>query len=148
MKNVIEEKPISTGTAYGIFFVFFVIGVVSVFVPIYFFIDMFMQISTKQDQITLDKGIYFLFGGGAFFVLAGLGIFVTRLFKVSEKIEKFIVTLMIISIFLIFALPQIVHFSVANYLEEEGYQVCPEKSHRWLFVVTIVYTKSLPCNEE
>ena len=148
MKTVIEEKPISIGLAYSILFVFFVIGIISVFIPINFFIDMFMQISSRQEQITLDKGVYYLFGGGVFFVLMGLGIFVSKVFKVSEKVEKIIVALMIVSIFLIFALPQLVHVSVESYVENEGYQVCREKSHRWLFVVTIVYTKTIPCNKE
>ena len=148
MKIVLEEKPISIGTAYGILFVFFVMGVVSVFVPIDFFIEMFKQISTNQDQITLDKGVYYLFGGGAFFILMVFGLFITRVFKASENFEKFIVTLMIINIFLIFVLPQIVHFSVSTYLEGQGYQICREKSWRWLNVVKIVYVKELPCDKD
>lgn len=146
--NTDVNKSTSLYTIVGLLTFFTVLGVVLILVPVEFFKDLLTQITERSEEVVFDKGIYYMFGGGVFFLLLVLSFFLVKVLKVSENVEKIFVALIFISIILVFALPQIMHYSVGNYLENEGYRVCEEKSTRWLHAVTIVYTKTLPCSEE
>ncbi|HED16068.1 MAG TPA: DUF1240 domain-containing protein [Gammaproteobacteria bacterium] len=147
MNSQIKGQP-SPIKIYSILAAFAALGLVSIFVSINVFIDLLTQIFENRDQIVFDKGVYYLFGGGLFFVVVVLGFFMVKVLKVTDKIQKILVALMALSLVLTFALPQIIHISVENNLENKNYQICEEKSSRWLHAVTIVYTKTLPCAEE
>ncbi len=77
-----------------------------------------------------------------------IGVFMVKMFRLPDRFQKTLVTLMAVSFILVFTLPHIIHFYIANHMENTGYAICKEKSHRWLHAVTIVYTKTLPCAEE
>ncbi len=147
MNIQVETQP-STLKIYSILIVFASIGLVSIFISISSFIDLLSQIFHSREQIIFDKGAYYLFGGGLFFVLLVLGFFIVKKLKVSDKFQKIFVAIMALSLILTFTLPQIIHISVENNLENKNYQVCVEKSTQWLHAVTIVYTKKLPCTDE
>jgi len=147
MNTQVQDHP-SPLKIYSILAAFAALGLVSIFVSINVFIDLLTQIFENRDQIVFDKGVYYLFGGGLFFVVVVLGFFMVKVLRVTDKIQKILVALMALSLVLTFALPQIIHISVEKNLENKNYQICEEKSTRWLHAVTIVYTKTLPCEEE
>lgn len=133
---------------YSILTAFAALGFVSIFVSINVFVDLLTRISEDRQQIVFDKGVYYLFGGGLFFVLVVFGFFAVKVLKVSDRFQKSLVVFMALSIAVTFLLPHIIHTSVENNLVSKNYQICKEKSSRWLHAVTIVYTRTLPCAEE
>ena len=147
MNTQVQNHP-SPLKIYSILAAFAALGFVSIFVSINLFIDLLTQIFESREQIVFDKGVYYLFGGGLFFVLVVFGFFMVKVLKVSDRFQRIFVAIMALSLILTFALPQIIHFSVESNLENKNYQICEEKSTRWLHAVTIVYTKTLPCSEE
>ncbi len=134
----------------GITVIFSTIGIVTLYYVVNVLITLTTEISSLNELIAIDKGAYYLFGVGLIFIIFATGLIHTRIFKkeISNSNDKLYAYLLIGALALTFIIPQIIHFSAANHLENEGYQVCEEKSTRWLHVVTIVYTKTLPCAEE
>ena len=131
-------------------FIFSAIGIVALYYAVNVLIILTTEISNLNELITIDKGAYYLFGVSFIFIIFVIGLIHTRIFnkKISDSIDKLYTRLLIGALALTFIIPQIIHFSAAYYLENEDYQVCEEKSTQWLHVVTIVYTKTLPCSEE
>ena len=134
----------------GFIIAFSVMGFAALYYAVIVSIQMLTDIINQGAWITFEKGAFYLFGVGGGLLIIVFNIVYSGIFKkeLSDFIHVLLTRLLIGFVVLTFALPQIVHFSVANYLEDEGYLICREKSHRWLHVVTIVYTKNIPCNDE
>ena len=126
------------------------IGIVSWYYAGIVLIQVVSDISTQSELITFEKTAFYLFGAGLTSLVFAIGLFYSKVLKIkiSDKLHVLLTRILIGGLVFMFAVPQIVHLSVSNYLEDEGYQICREKSHRWLFVVTIVYTKNIPCGDE
>lgn len=126
------------------------IGLVSLYYAGIVLIQIVSEISSHSEFITFEKTAFYLFGAGLTSLVFAIGLIYSKVFNIelSDKLHVLLTRLIIGGLVLMFALPQIAHFTVSTYMEDKGYQICREKSHRWLHVVTIVYTKTLPCNDE
>ena len=142
-----EEKPISMTSAYAILLVFLLLGIVFVIVPINFFIDMLGEINAQAQFVYFYKGAYYLFGGGLVLLLIVLGLAIPKIVNksMSPGFGKIYITAFIGSFVLVFILPNIIYYIVDDYLLENKYLVCEEKSTQWLHNKTIVYSTKSPC---
>ena len=149
MEVTSEPKP-PTGYMIGLIFALLLLGIVPLYLAVTLTIELVTELSNQAELITFEKGSFYLFGVGTGLLLLAFGLIYSKLFnkEISKSLNVLLSRLVIGAVILTFILPQIIHYSVANYLENEGYQVCEEKSRRWLHNVTIVYTKTLPCEEE
>lgn len=116
--------------------------------PILTMLDMLETISQRADFITFDKGAYYLFGGGLFFIILSVGAAIS--FKVKnispKKYASVYGTLLLTSLALVFIIPHVVHLMVDENMASKGYSLCEAKSTQWLHARTIVYAKALPCD--
>lgn len=101
--------------------------------------------------ILFDKGSYYMLGVGL--GLLSLGIGLAKEFwggnPLTAKQADIISKLGIAGVVLIFIIPHISHFSADYYLKNQGYSVCEEASHQWLFVRDIVYIQpTVECSED
>ncbi len=95
-------------------------------------------------SIAFNKGIFYMLGGGI-----GLGaLFTGMIIEVwikrppSDRILKNVGRTAIAGVVIMFALPQVVHYSIANYLEPKGYEICGDASYQWLHYQDIIYTNN------
>ena len=125
-------------------------GIASLYFAINILMTMLAEISNQAEFITIEKGVYYLFGIGAFFLQYTVWLIYIKIFnnKISRTLSIIITWSIVGTLALMFVLPQIIHYSVANNLENQNYQICKERSRRWLHNVTIDYTKTLPCTVE
>ena len=110
-------------------------------------LEMLTEIKAQSKYITLDKGAYYLFGGGLFFLLMSLIVPVGHLVPDSKakKYSKYFMTLMLASVALVFILPHAVHYFTEKHVFADGYEICEARSKQWLHAKTIVYSKVKPC---
>ena len=150
MMNVTEEEPVSKWVVYGGMLLFGLLGVAGLFLSISAFMNLFTALNTQPVFISIYKGRYYGFGAGIGSLLFFSGMVYIKVFnkELSHTMNQLLVRLLLGSVALAFILPQIIHYTAANYLEKHDYQVCKARSTQWLFVSTIVYTKSLPCGKE
>ena len=148
--EITDEPEPSIWYLLGFTIVTSVMGVASLFFAFNILMAMLTEISTKTEFITIEKGVYYFFGIGTFFLQYTVWLIYIKIFnnEISRTLSIIITWSIVGSIALMFVLPQIIHYSVANNLEAQNYKVCKERSRRWLHNVTIVYTKTLPCEEE
>jgi len=108
---------------------------------------MISSIISDNPQIKIDKGSYYLLGAGiALLALLPDGYYNSVLKSSTPKMmEKWIRRIAIGGCILILILPPLIHYPAAIYLEKHNYSECEAKSSQWLFVRTIVYTKSNYC---
>jgi len=94
--------------------------------------------------VVFDKGSYYALGVGVgLMAIAFAGVQETWLKKTLTKRSASIISkLAITGVVLTFTVPHIVHYASNNYLENDGYSVCEEASHQWLFVRDILYIQS------
>lgn len=114
------------------------------------FISLVSEIKLHNDLISINKGLFYLFGVGIGSVVLVIdGVYTSMLNKkLPNNLYRLLTRIGILSIAIIIVLPHLIHYLAANHLENEGYQICESRSTQWLFVRTIVYTKTLPCDEK
>lgn len=147
----ITDPPKPSGWYILIFIIAFsVMGFTALYYAVIVSIELVTEVSSQIELITFEKGAFYLFGVGGGLLTIVFNIVYSGILKkeLPDFLHVLLTRLLIGSVVLTFALPQIVHITIEPYLEDQGYQICREKSHRWLHVVTIVYTKNLPCSEE
>ncbi len=145
---MVIEQPVSMGKAYAIAISFFLLGILMMILTVAELSEMVGEILNEARLVTLNIGMYYLFGGGLFFVVMVIGLVYPKLFKkqLPRGVEKLLIFLFLSGIVLMFALPHVVHAYVDGYLQNNHYVICEAKSTQWLHVRTIVYTKALPCD--
>lgn len=111
---------------------------------------MIRSIISNSARVSIDKGVYYLFGAG----IALLAMLPDGLYNAVLKHEKpsniarWDTRGIIAGLVLILLLPQLVHYSSASYLENRGCLVCGEESRQWLVMRTIVYSLPGYCGNE
>jgi len=128
--------------------IFCVVGIGSLVFAGLFLIELLNDLSIQSDLIKFNKGSFYMFGVGMGLLTIVVWSFLSRMYNknLPEKLSKVFYVVFIGSLLLTFALPQIAHLAVDNYLKGQNYQICEDKSHRWLLAVTIVYEKNSACN--
>jgi hypothetical protein len=131
----------------GILLVFFIIGLLMTIWSVVTLIDMVNAINEEAEYVTFDKGAYYLFGGGLFFVVMSLGSYLSFFIHDSwaKTYTKSIGLSMVACLILVFIIPNIVHSYISQNLKSTGYAICEAKSSQWLHVKTIVYSKGKNC---
>lgn len=148
MSSTGKNDTLSMPVLFGVFVAFLLLGVLMCTWPTITLMDMLEAINHRADLIAFDKGAYYLFGGGLFFIILSVGAAIS--FKVKnispKKYASVYGTLLLISLALVFIIPHVVHLMVDESMTSKGYSLCEVKSTQWLHAKTIVYTKSLPCD--
>jgi len=106
-------------------------------------------IGTLSEIVVFDKGSFYMLGVGVgMLILSVVTVQEGWLDKPLSKIQSAYLTKgAFIGIALIFTVPHLVHYFANGYLLKQGYTVCEEASHQWLFVRDIVYiADSIECN--
>lgn len=108
----------------------------------WFFYRLFSLIAgISSDVVLFDKGSFYMLGVGV--GLLSLGFVVVQEFwvgsPISRKQNKIFTRMVLFGIATLIIFPHITHFLVDRYLMRNGYSVCEEASHQWLFVRDIVY---------
>ena len=150
--NTIEGDNQSVSTTHFFLVVgfFFVLGIFVTGVFCFFAVDYYNAVRLQGEFITFEKGMFYFFGCGTGLIALSLGMlfgFIAKKHpsKSYAKLDKFFGVSVIISLILIFAIPQLVDSYSSKKLIQIGYRVCDEKSSQWLIFQTIVYSKKLPC---
>lgn len=152
MNNASLTKPASNLKLIAILTAFFLIGTAMFGWSVVSAMDMLEEIYSHARYITLNKGVYYLFGGGLFFLVMVLGVpigYIIGYFvddRYAKTYGKIYAILMIVSVVIAFVLPQAVHYFTEKYVFDNGYVVCEEKSYQWLHARKIVYARTLPCD--
>lgn len=141
-KNI-QEVLANTGRV--AFFLFWILIGFGLF--FYYSATVLTEIFSQSSVVSLNKGAFY--GLGVAIAIGALlfgDIIPTQMTKkpLSSKYQKRVVQIIVAGVLLTLVLPHIVHYSVAAHLERQGYRVCDELSHRWLFARTIVFTDSPP----
>ena len=105
---------------------------------------LFAHLISHQPYINFNKGAMYLLGGSICLLILLWLTFYTSVLKktLTERLNKFYTRLFLASLVMTFALPQLVHYPLESYLQNQEYVTCPELSHRWLHAQTIVYGQS------
>lgn len=130
--------------------VFFILGALSALA--WFFLRVFDLFFGDLISIkVVEKGAFYLFG-------VGIGLVILALVTVKEgwigkalskRQAAYFTRAAYIAIISIFTVPHLVHYAANTFLLGNGYEVCEEAGHQWLFVRDIVYIKpSVVCSEE
>jgi len=129
---------------------FFAMGIGSLVFAGYSLSILLTELFGHSQLVNFDKGSFYMFGVGSTLITIVIWGFLSKMYnkKLPEKLSKLFYGVFIASLLLTFALPQIAHMTVNNYLEGQNYQICEDKSHRWLHAVTIVYGKNSACNAQ
>jgi len=126
----------------------FVLGATSAL--LWFFYRSFSLFDGISSNIVIfDKGSFYTLGiGVGLMAIAYAGVHETWLQKrLTKKHTSIISKLAISGVLLTFTVPHIFHYASNSYLKKNGYSVCEEATHQWLFVRDIVYiTNSITCN--
>lgn len=108
-------------------------------------IDTVQQLLLSLPGISFNKGSFYLLG-----VAIGLGALVTFMIievwnkkPPSDRVTQLVTRVAISGVVIMFLLPHLVHYPIAHYLENQGYEVCHEASHRWLHSQEIVYVNNI-----
>ena len=99
------------------------------------------QLATNQASISFDKGAFYMLGIGI--ALGALVIaMILEVWKkkpTSDNLSRKLTRTALLGIAITFLLPQVVHYPLAHYLQQRGYQVCREASYQWLLYRKIVF---------
>ena len=148
--NNLDEKPASKWIVILTTLSFGIIGIGALYIAVDATISLITGIYNFQDNIEFNKGALYLYGVGLILLIFVVGIIYTNYLKknISSHANKIIGKAVLVFLLITFFLPQIVHYTTANYLENRGYQVCEARSKQWLHVRTIVYSKLVSCDED
>lgn len=117
----------------------------------FFYRSAFLFQNISEPLILFDKGSYYMLGVGL--GLLTLGVVVVIEFwggkPITAKQNVIFTRLAMSAMVLLFVVPHGVHVLVDRYLTQQGYSVCEEASHQWLFVRDIVYVdKNTQCSSK
>lgn len=129
---------------------FFISGSLSAL--LWFFFRVFNVFFGDLSKIEIfDKGSFYMLGVGVgMLILAVVTVQEGWLGKpLSKRQSAHLTKAAFIGIVLIFTAPHLVHYSANKYLLVQGYTVCDEAEHQWLFVRNIVYIQpSVECSAD
>ena len=137
-----REKPSWFIRIFGpLIFIMGAIGALSWF--FYRILSLFEGLTS--DVVAFDKGSYYALGVGVgLLAIAFAGVQETWLGKpLTKKSTSIISKLAIAGVVLMLSVPHISHYALGSYLKKNGYAVCEEASHQWLFVRNIVYVQKM-----
>ena len=148
VEEAVTTPGVSRPVAALILLAFLAVAVTCMMLPAISFFEMIGRISSKANSILINKGVYYLFGGGlALSILLVDGVYNTLLRrKIPEKIKKIVSIIALSGLALVVTLPLAVHHLSAYVLEKRDYEVCESASSQWLFVRDIVYTRPGVCD--
>ncbi|MBY6190939.1 MULTISPECIES: hypothetical protein [Microbulbifer] len=142
------SQQTSRPTAAAILLVFFSVAGICLILPTVAFYHMMVAIFQADNNVLIDKGVYYLFGAGiamSFLLLDGIYNSLIRQ-PVPGKIKQAVGATALLGLALIVILPTTVHYASAYLLEQRGYEICEAASSQWLFVRDIVYTIPGACD--
>ncbi len=129
---------------------FFISGSLSALLWFFFRVfDMFFGDLSKIE--VFDKGSFYMLGVGVgMLILAVVTVQEGWLGKpLSQRQSAYLTKAAFVGIALIFTVPHLAHYSANKYLLGQGYTVCDEAAHQWLFVRDIVYIQpSVACSAD
>jgi len=108
------------------------------------------QFTLNDPVVEFDKGSIYMLGGGLCCVLITAGGIMQGLLgkKLTFKLERLFTIGMAGSLILMFGVPHLTHYAVANYAQQRHYSVCSDVTYRWLLYSKIYYKKNeIVCNE-
>ncbi len=148
--KITEPKKLTKLQLAGLLIVFFIIGLVMLVFPVMEFKHMISDINARSEYIILDKGMYYLPGGGLLFLLISLIPLIAWFVKDSaaNKFGKIFFYSMIGCVVGAFILPYLVEMHYDQKIRNMGYFVCEARSYQWLHAKKIVYTRKMPCKPE
>ncbi len=127
---------------------FFILG--SLAALLWFFYRLFELFFGHFSEVEVfDKGSFYMLGVGAgMFILAFATVQEGWFDKpLSGQQASYLTKAALISIVLLFLLPHVIHYFADYNLTSNGYTVCQDASHQWLFIRDIVYIKdSIECS--
>jgi len=149
MEITTEPEP-TIWTLLGGIIVFSAMAIAALYFAIIVLLQLLSDLSNQRALITFDKGSFYLYGVGLCLLAVVFSIIYSKILKkeMTRSANVIFTWLFVGSLILTFALPQIVHTSMDSYMENNNYQICEDKSHRWLHAVTIVYGKNSACNDK
>jgi len=97
----------------------------------------------SEDVVVVDKGSFYMLGVGVgLLALSMAGILEAWFLKTLTKKNITIISrTAIIGVILTFTTPHLIDYLSSNTLQNEGYSICEEASHQWLFSRYIVYVQ-------
>ena len=106
-------------------------------------INVLSKLLSLPDYISFDKGAFYLLGASiGLAVLIYAAVYESCLGKtLGDKHARQITKVAISGIIIMFALPHLVHYLTAQFLQNKEYGVCQEVSRQWLHSRIIVYAK-------
>jgi len=102
------------------------------------------------EVVLIDKGAFYMLGAGVtMLVLSFVMVREILLGKIlTDKAASLLSKIGIAGVVIMFSLPHVIHYVSSSYLESNGYTVCEEASHQWLFNKKTVYIQeSVECRE-
>lgn len=108
------------------------------------------QFTLNDPVVEFDKGSIYMFGGGLCCLLITAGGIMQGLLgkKLTFKLERLFTIGIVGSLILMFGVPHLTHYAVANYTQQRHYSVCSDVTYRWLLYSKFYYTKSdIDCAE-
>ena len=136
-----EEKA-SFGVRILIAIVFFILAASALAWFVHDAIDLAISLYKLSPVINFFKSAMYLLGVsiGFFFMFAGIVLQGILEKDLSKKSESFLARGMIAGVVIMFALPQIAHYTVSELIPKDRYMVCEEMSYQWMMHKKIVYT--------
>ncbi len=108
------------------------------------------DMSSLPESVSFSKGSYYACG-------AGFAVGVFTFFSVSEfwfsvvikgRLAKRLMRIAVGGAIVMVVFPQVMHFYMGRFIEENTYIVCEEASSQWLHAKTIVYVKDVGVCQE
>lgn len=119
--------------------IFFAVGVGALGHWAFETIELTKQLTQHSALVRFHKGAFYFFGAGLALITFAVVAIISRF---SNRYSQLFNVMLVVSVVVMFSIPQLAHWYISNRMLTEGYEVCADKSHRWLHDVTIVYAKS------
>ena len=137
-----QEPSILFKYSFLVFFVFMTFG--ALFWFSFCTIGLIKQIYSQNPSIIFDKGSFYLLGvsvalGSLLYNMVYEGLMKKEL---TAIIAKRITRAALAGIGLMIILPQIIHYAVEDYMENNGYMICAQASSSWLMYKHIAYVSN------
>jgi len=112
--------------------------------------SLYSQLNPLFTTVIFEKGNFYMVGVSLSFAAFVVAVIIENWYPslFSESFVRYITRVMIGGIFLMILLPQIVHLSLSNYLEQQGYERCHNRAISLSRYKAITYAKNqIVCNE-